>query len=450
MTSLLSSGKLGATVKVLPLDLTPIIEGLIAQNGRLPVERTVTEAPANSLFSSLERHLKARSETAEGLFLQHTLSWFTVGEAKIELLESVVGADVVIMPTYNQAALADNPLAASMLKAFLYNNYVLMSQFAANVALSSGAERVHLFSPYSPYARSDKKHEPRSGILAKAVAKMFRFFASVTGVHLHSQQIEGYYDNSFFHVTNNELFMLDFLRTDPHDINKKKPLHELDEAHFDALFKNVVLASPDTGGTTAVKSFAVNAKDVAAIILAENLKDKGQTAKYYKDNLPDIDIAAVDKRRDARKQATTVYNIIFSGSLQDKRVIIIDDILDTGGTLSNAAQAFIDKGAAETAAYITHPVLSNNAVEIIANSPLKWVGVTNSFNETGLQAAQAITSKIRLFDLGPALAQIITDLSTGPRPTLIEPQRYVGDGLGAALRIKGRFLPAALTALDAN
>ncbi len=449
MTSL-SSGKLGATVKILPLDLTPIIEGIAANKGRLPVVKTISEAPQDTLFASLEHHLAARSEQAEGLFLPHTLSYFTIGEAKIELLESVVGADVVIMPTYNQAALSDNPLAAGIMRAFLFNNYVLLSQFAANVAMTAGAQRTHLFSPYSPYERSDKKHEQRSGILAKAIAKIFSVFSSVTGVHLHAQQIEGFYDNSFFNVTNNELFMLDFLRTDPNDISKKKPLHELDEAHFDALFKKVIIASPDIGGSTTVKNFAVDAKEVAAIILAQNLAAQGKPVKYYKDNLPDIDIAAVDKRRDARNQATSVYNIIFSGSLKKKRVIIMDDILDTGGTLSKAAQAFMDKGAAETAAYITHPVLSNDAVDIIANSPLKWVGVTNSFNESGLKRAQAITDKFRVFDLGPALAQIIADLSTGPRPTLIEPQRYVGGDMGAALRVKGRFLPAALAALEAK
>ena len=147
MTSL-SSGKLGASVKILPLDLTPIIEGLIAQKGRLPVEATITEAPADSLFSSIERYLGARSESVEGLFLPHQLSWFTVGEAKVELLESVVGADVVIMPTYNQAAFADNPMAASMLRAFWLKNYVLTSQFAGGVAEASGAKgRVHLFAP---------------------------------------------------------------------------------------------------------------------------------------------------------------------------------------------------------------------------------------------------------------------------------------------------------------
>lgn len=446
----LSSGKLGATVKILPLDLTPIIEGLIAQNGRLPVKRRIESAAPDSLFASIERNLKARSEQVDGLFLPHELSWFTVGEAKIELLESVVGADVIIMPTYNLAVLKDNPLAAGIMRAFLFNNYVLLSQFAGNVAEASGAKgRTHLFSPYSAYARSDKKHEPRSGILAKAVAKMYGFFASVTGVHLHSQQIEGYYDNSFFHVTNNEIFMLDFLRTDPHDINKKVPLHLCDEAHFDALFNKVVLASPDTGGTNSVKSFAVDAKDIAAIILAENLKDKGHDAKHYKDSLPNINIALVDKRRDAGKQATSVHDIIYSGSLDGKRVILIDDILDTGGTLCNAAAAFVERGAAETAAYITHPILSNDAVQSIAKSKLSWVGVTNSFNVNGLKEAQQITPKFRMFDLGPAMAQVITDLITGPRPTIIEPQRYVGGDLGGALRGKGRFLPAALMALDA-
>ncbi|MBY0428039.1 MAG: hypothetical protein K2Q32_02350 [Alphaproteobacteria bacterium] len=156
----------------------------------------------------------------------------------------------------------------------------------------------------------------------------------------------------------------------------------------------------------------------------------------------------MDKRRDAGKQATSVHDIIYSGSLDGKRVILIDDILDTGGTLCNAAAAFVERGAAETAAYITHPILSNDAVQNIASSKLSWVGVSNSFNENGLKEAQTVTSKFREFDLGPAMAQVITDLITGPRPTIIEPQRYVGGDIGAALRTKGRFLPAALMALE--
>ena len=232
----------------------------------------------------------------------------------------------------------------------------------ADALKRSSASKITAIVPYYGYARQDRRvRSARVPISAKVVADMFASVGidRVLTIDLHSETIQGFFDMPADNVYATKLMMEDI-----------KANNERDE---------IVVVSPDVGGV--VRSRAL--------------------AKF----LDDTDLAIIDKRRAAANQSE-VMNII--GEIEGKVCIVPDDIIDTAGTLCNAANALKEKGAKAVKAYITHPVLSGPAIERLEESQIDELVVTNSIplSQDGKKC-----SKIRVISLGSTIAECIKRLS---------------------------------------
>jgi len=209
------------------------------------------------------------------------------------------------------------------------NNNLMELLLLADALRRSAARRIIAVVPYYGYARQDKKVAPRVPISAKLVADMMEVsgVTRVITMDLHAGQIQG-----FFHIPVDNLFaapiLLEYIRS-----------------HFQG---NLVVVSPDAGGVERARAFA---KRLSA------------------------DLAIVDKRRDAPNQATAMAVI---GDVKDKIAIVLDDMIDTAGTITEASSALMKMGAKEVHACCTHPVLSGPAIERIKTSEIKSVVCTDT------------------------------------------------------------------------
>ena len=260
---------------------------------------------------------------------------FSDNEVFVEVEENVRGDDVFIVQSTSKPA-----------------NDHLMELLVTIDALKRGsARRITAVMPYFGYARQDRKSGPRTPISAKLVADILTTAGAsrVLTLDLHAGQIQG-----FFNIPVDNLFAT--------------PLFAKDIAEN---YKNedILVVSPDVGGV-------VRARSLASKI--------------------DSSLAIIDKRRE-RPGESEVMNII--GDVKKRHCIIVDDIVDSAGTLCNAAEALIDAGAASVSAYITHGVFSGPAVDRVEKSKLQTLVVTDSIQAT---PAVAKCSKIRQIPLAPA------------------------------------------------
>lgn len=198
-----------------------------------------------------------------------------------------------------------------------------------DAARRASAERITAVLPYFGYARQDRKDQPRVAITSKLVANLITEAGAdrVISMDLHAPQLQGFFDIPFDHLYASNTFAKHFR-------NEK--------------LKNLAIASPDVGGSKMARGFA----------------------KRF-----DADLIILDKRRPAANVAE-VMNII--GEPEGKDIILIDDLIDTGGTFSGAAAALKDAGARRIFGACTHPVLSGKAVEKINASPLEYLLVTDT------------------------------------------------------------------------
>jgi ribose-phosphate pyrophosphokinase len=219
----------------------------------------------------------------------------------------------------------------------------------------SSAKRITAVLPYYGYARQDRKVEPRVPITAKLVADLITAAGAnrILTMDLHAGQIQG-----FFNIPVDHLFATPILI----EYIKKQNL------------KNMVVVSPDPGGVERARAFAKRLHASLAII---------------------------DKRRDAPGESR-VMNII--GEVKDKNILIVDDMIDTAGTLTEATNALINKGAYNVYACCTHPVLSGPALERISSSQLKEVIVTNTIP---LNGKENICKKIKVLSVAQLLGEAI-------------------------------------------
>lgn len=275
---------------------------------------------------------------------QATITQFADNEVFVEIEENVRGEDVFVIQSTSKPA-----------------NDHLMELLVIIDALKRGsARRITACMPYFGYARQDRKSGPRTPISAKLVADLLTTAGAdrVLTLDLHAGQIQG-----FFNIPVDNLFAT--------------PLFAKDIAeHFPQ--KEILVVSPDVGGV-------VRARSLASKLGAE--------------------LAIIDKRRE-RPGASEVMNII--GDVKDRHCIIIDDIVDSAGTLCNGAEAIFDAGAASVSAYITHGVFSAAAVGRVENSKLSHLMVTDS-----IQATPEVEKceKIRQIPLSPLLSEAIDRIS---------------------------------------
>ena len=274
------------------------------------------------------------------------VGYFSDGELKVEIEENVRGHDTFIIQSTCSPS----------------NKNVMEIMLIADALKRSSASKITAIVPYFGYARQDRRvRSARVPISAKVVADMFASVGidRVLTIDLHSETIQGFFDMPADNVYATK-FMVDDIKEN-NDRNK------------------VVVVSPDVGGV--VRSRAL--------------------AKL----LDDTDLAIIDKRRDAANQSE-VMNII--GEIEGKVCIVPDDIIDTAGTLCNAAIALKEKGAKAVKAYITHPVLSGPAIERINDSAIDELVVTNSIP---LNKEAQKCSKIRVISIANIIAECITRLS---------------------------------------
>jgi ribose-phosphate pyrophosphokinase len=261
-------------------------------------------------------------------------------EIFVEIQENVRGEDTFVVQSTS----------------FPANDHLMELLIMADALRRSSAKRITAVIPYFGYARQDRKSGSRTPISAKLVANLITRAGAdrVLTVDLHAGQIQGFFD-----IPTDNLFAAPVM---VRDIKERLDV------------KNVVVVSPDVGGV------------VRARALAKRI---------------DASLAIVDKRRE-RAGESEVMNII--GEVSGRSCILVDDIVDSGGTLCNAADALLKEGATEVRAYITHGVLSGGAVARISASHLKELVVTDSIHPT---EAVRVAKNIRTLSIGPLIGEAI-------------------------------------------
>jgi ribose-phosphate pyrophosphokinase len=221
-----------------------------------------------------------------------------------------------------------------------------------DAAKRASAEYIVAVMPYFGYARQDRKDRPRVGIAAKLVANLLTAAGAdrVMTMDLHAGQIQGFFDIPVDHLNGSAIFL-------PY-LQKQK-------------WSNLCFASPDVGSVKRARIYA----------------------QYF-----NADMVICDKYR---KKPNEVAEMTLIGSVEGKDVVLVDDMIDTGGTLCNAAQLLMDKGANSVRALCTHPVLSGKAYENIEKSVLSELIVTNSL------PLQKESKKIKALSVGKLFAQAI-------------------------------------------
>lgn len=266
---------------------------------------------------------------------------FADEEIFVEIHENVRGEDVFVIQSTSYPA----------------NDNLMELLICIDALRRASARRITAVIPYFGYARQDRKPGPRTPISAKLVANLMTEAGAdrVLSVDLHAGQIQGFFD-----IPTDNLYAAPVMAAD------------IQARYGD---QDLMVVSPDVGGV------------VRARALAKRL-----------DNAP---LAIVDKRRD-RPGESEVMNII--GDVKDRHCILIDDIIDSGGTLCNAAEALLEKGAKSVAAYITHGVLSGGAVARVDKSSLTELVVTDTIRATD---AADDSKRIRYLTIAPLIGEAV-------------------------------------------
>jgi len=266
---------------------------------------------------------------------------FSDGETQVELMENVRGRDVfIVQPTSPPA-----------------NDHLMELLVMADACRRASAGRITAVIPYFGYARQDRRpRAQRVPITAKLVANMIKGAGvdRVLTVDLHADQIQGFFDIPVDNVYASPVLL--------GDVWKQK-------------YDDLVVVSPDVGGVVRARAIAKR--------------------------LDDADLAIIDKRR-PRANESEVMNII--GEVEGKSCVLVDDLVDTAGTLCHAAKALKDVGAKRVVAYITHPVLSGPAIERIEASVLDELVVTDTIP---LPKDARASAKIRVLSCAQIFAETI-------------------------------------------
>lgn len=264
---------------------------------------------------------------------------FADGEVSVRIAESVRGEDVFVV----------QPTSPPV------NEHLIELLVMLDALRRASAGRVTAVIPYFGYARQDRKTRPREPITSKLVANLLTAAGAdrILTVDLHAGQIWGFFDIPLDHL----------------------PSRPMLGGYFkDKGLRNAVVVSPDIGGTTRAREFAAELG---------------------------VPIAIIDKRRDRPNQVKEVTHVI--GKVYRRTAILVDDIVDTAGTLTAAASALVARGVESVYACCTHPILSEPAVDRIAQSPIRELIATNT---VPVSQAKRI-DKVRIVSIAPMLAEAI-------------------------------------------
>ncbi|MGB3407537.1 MAG: ribose-phosphate pyrophosphokinase [Jannaschia sp.] len=273
---------------------------------------------------------------------------FNDGEIFVEVFENVRGEDMFIIQSTSNPA----------------NDNLMELLIISDALRRSSASRITAVIPYFGYARQDRRTKARTPISAKLVANLIANsgIERVLTMDLHAAQIQGFFDIPVDNLYASPIFALDIMH------------------HFKGQMEDVIIVSPDVGGVA-------RARELAQRIGAP--------------------LSIVDKRRE---KVGEVSEMTVIGDVSGKKVIIVDDICDTAGTLCKAADVLIGAGATEVHAYITHGVLSGPAVGRITNSALKSLVITDSIHQPKTVKECA---NIRVVPTAPMLTQAILNIWNG-------------------------------------
>jgi ribose-phosphate pyrophosphokinase len=272
------------------------------------------------------------------------VSQFSDGEIRVQILENVRGADVfVVQPTCTPV-----------------ERHLLELLFMIDALRRASADRITAVLPYYGYARQDRKDKPRVPISAKLVASLMETAGAdrILALDLHAAQIQGFFDIPVDHL---------FFLSAPMLIDYFRPWAD----------SNLTVVSPDAGGVERARA------------LAKRL------------NAP---LAIIDKRREEANVAE-VMNVV--GDVSGYHCLMVDDLIDTAGTLVKGAEALMAYGATSVSACATHAVLSGPAIERIEQSPLKEVVFSNSIP---LSDGAQRCAKIKTLSVGPLLARAVQSI----------------------------------------
>jgi ribose-phosphate pyrophosphokinase len=271
---------------------------------------------------------------------------FSDMEIFVEILENVRGEDVFVLQSTSYPA----------------NDNLMELLITLDALKRASARRITAVLPYYGYARQDRKTGSRTPISAKLVANLITSAGAnrVLTLDLHAGQIQGFFDI-------------------PLDNLEAAPVFTKDIEKSYGTGGDLVIVSPDVGGV-------VRARGIAKRL--------------------DADLAIIDKRRE-RAGVSEVMNVI--GDVDGRRCILVDDIVDSAGTLCNAAVALMDRGAKSVAAYVTHGVLSGGAVARVAASPLEKLVTTDSIQAT---EAVRVSRNVRQLSIAPLMAEAIKRISS--------------------------------------
>ena len=265
-------------------------------------------------------------------------------EVFVEILENVRGEDVFVVQSTSYPA----------------NDHLMELLVSIDALRRGSARRITAVIPYYGYGRQDRKSGPRTPISAKLVANLITEAGAdrVVTLDLHAGQIQGFFDIPTDNLFSAPVFVKDI------------------KEHFNG--KDLVMVSPDVGGVLRARSIAKRVEG---------------------------DLAIVDKRRE-RAGVSEVMNVI--GEVKGRTCILVDDILDSGGTLCNAAEALMDHGAESVSVYCVHGVFSGGAVARVTSSPIKSVVITDSIMAT---EAVRLAQNVRQLSIAPLLAEAIKRIS---------------------------------------
>ncbi len=276
------------------------------------------------------------------------LDVFSDGEMSPSFQESVRGQSVYLVGSLHQP----------------HDNFMEML-LTIDAAKRAGAYKVHLVVPYYAYARQDRKDKARGSIGARVVANSLKAngMDSIIIVDLHASQIEGFfnYDSPVIHISGKDIFI----------------------PYFKKIVDNSwVICSPDAGGVPRAKKFA---------------------------DILNLNLNVINKRRD---KPNSIGSMELVGDVKNKKVLLTDDIIDTGGSLMKATELLLDNGASEVSACITHGVLSGDAYSRIEKSPLKKLYISDTipvknYNEKG----DVKPNKIEIITCADVIASVISSIN---------------------------------------